>query len=166
MTAPLVLVLLIAASLPAVGWWLAGQPIRPPHRWSDQHGSWETLFTRHGLSAAEVAHVAAVLPRGRRPADDRLARAAADWARELLARQDALLPQRRRTRRWVLVLGGCWAVAVLVRAVYRVVTVGPAEVDWISVGLWAAVAVWFVRRRRALRRTIELVDAPMPPDAG
>ena len=58
-----------------------------------------------------------------------------------------------------------WAAAVLAWSAYRLVTEGPAEVNWITAGAWAAVAVWFVRRRRALRRAIELDDSESP-DAG
>ena len=111
-----------------------------------------------------MARIAADVPRGLQLPDPRLRRAAVDWARQLLEQEQVRLPRNPRTRGVVIVLVIVWATATLGLLVLRIASGRPWDVNWVTVGIWAAVIVWGVRRRRALRRTIELNDEPTSAD--
>ena len=48
--------------------------------------------------------------------------------------------------------------------VVEFVSAGPADVPWLTVAFGLVVGVVGVRRRRNLRRAVELNDEPAPPD--
>jgi hypothetical protein len=102
------------------------------------------------------------VPRGLRLPDPRLRRAAVEWARQLLEQEQVRLPRNPRTRDLLVLLVVVWATGVLGYVVFTVVSGRPEDVNWVTAAAWAAVIAWGVRRRRALRRTIELNDDPAP----
>jgi hypothetical protein len=159
-TAPLVAVLVIAVGLPLLAWWVAGRPFWSRLRPGAEPDPWRDLVRRHGLSAGESARIAADVPRGLRLPDPRLRRAAVDWARELLGQEQVRLPRNPRTRGLVVVVVIGWAATALGLLVFHVVSGEAPDVNWFLVAMWLAVGVWGVRRRRALRRTVELDDEP------
>ena len=160
MTAPLVAVLVIAVGLPLLAWWVAGRPSWSRLRPGAEPDPWRDLVRRHGLPAGESARIAADVPRGLRLPDPRLRRAAVDWARELLGQEQVRLPRNPRTRGLVVVVVIGWAATALGLLVFHVVSGEAPDVNWFLVAMWLAVGVWGVRRRRALRRTVELDDEP------
>jgi hypothetical protein len=119
---------------------------------------------RHGLSAGEASVIAADVPRGRCLSDPRLRPVAVEWAHELLEQERVRGPQNPRARQALLVLLICWAAAVLAWLFYRVVSGHPEDVNWVSVLLWAAALGYLVRRRRLLRRTMEVNAEPSSGD--
>ncbi|SDN85895.1 hypothetical protein [Geodermatophilus sp. DSM 45219] len=119
---------------------------------------------RHGLSAGEASRIATDVPRGRRMAEPRLRRAAVDWARELLRREQVRLPRDPRTRRVVVVVLVLWVTTALCLLAFRIASGRGVDVTWVTVAFWFAVGVWVVRRRRNLRRAVELNDEPVSPD--
>ena len=164
MTAPLIAVLVIAVGLPLLAWWVAGRPYWSRLRPGAEPDRWRDLVRRHGLSTEEAARIAADVPRGLRLPDPRLRRAAVDRARQLLEQEQVRLPRNPRTRGLLIALAICWTTAVLGHLVFRVVSGRPEDVNWVTVAFGAAAVAWGVRRRRALRRTIELNDEPTPAD--
>lgn len=166
MTAPLVAVLAIAVGLPLLAWWVAGRPYWSRLRPGAEPDPWRDLVRRHGLSAGEAARIAADVPRGLRLPDPRLRRAAVDWARVLLGQEQVRLPPNPWTRGLVVVVVIGWAATALGLLVSHVVSGEAPDVPWSTVVLGLAVGVWGVRRRRALRRTIELNDEPSTGQGG
>jgi hypothetical protein len=163
-TAPLIAVLVIAVGLPLLAWWVARRRYWSRLRPGAEPDPWRDLVRRHGLSAGEVARIAADVPRGLQLPDPRLRRAAVDWARHLLEQEQVRLPRNPRTRGVVILLVIVWATAVLGLLVLRIPSGRRWDVNWVTVAIWAAVIVWGVRRRRALRRTIALNDEPTSAD--
>ncbi|MGY1763784.1 hypothetical protein ACI79G_22220 [Geodermatophilus sp. SYSU D00779] len=160
MTTPLIAVLVIAVGLPLLAWWIARRPYWSRLRPGAEPDPWRDLVRRHGLSAGEAAMVAADVPRGLRLPDPRLRRAAVDWARELLAQEGVRLPRDPRTRGVVAVLAAVWGAAALGLLVAQLASGEGVDVPWGVVAVWVVTGVWSVRRRRALRRTVELNDEP------
>jgi hypothetical protein len=158
--APLIAVLVIAVGLPLLAWWVAGRPYWSRLRPGAEPDPWRDLVRRHGLSAGEAALVAAEVPRGSRLPDPRLRRAAAEWARELLEQETVRLPRNPWTRGLVIVVAIGWATTALGLLVLHVVSGEALDVNWFVVAVWLVVGGWGVRRRRALRRTIELDEGP------
>lgn len=164
MTAGILAVLVIAVGLPLLAVWTARRPHWSRLRWGAEPDPWQDLVRRHGLSAGEAARIATDVPRGRRMAEPRLRRAAADWARELLQQEQVRLPRAPRTRRLVVVVVVLWVTTALGLLVFRIASGRGVDVNWVTVAFWLALGVWVVRRRRNLRRAVELNDEPAPPD--
>ena len=97
--------------------------------------------------------------------DPRLRRAAVEWARELLEQEQVRLPRNPRTR-GVVVLVVVWGATALGLLVSQLASGEGVDVPWGVVAVWLAIGVWDVRRRRVLRRTIELNDEPAPAGGG
>jgi hypothetical protein len=164
-TAAIAAVLVIAVGLPLLAWWVARRRYWSRLRPGAESDPWRDLVRRHGLSGGEAARIAADVPLGLRLADPRLRRAAADWARQLLEQEQFRLPRNPRTRGLVVVLVVVWATAGLGLLVFRLASGEGIDISWMTVAFWTAALVWGVRRRRALRCTIELNDEPAPPTA-
>lgn len=166
MVVSLAAVLVIAVGLPVFAWWIAGRPYWSRLRPGAEPDPWRELVRRHGLSAREAARIATDVPRGVRLPDPRLRRAAVDWARSLIEQEQRVrLPRDPRARPAVVlavVVGTATALGLLVA---DVASGEGADVPWVVVAIWVVVGVWDVRRRRGLRRTIELNAEPEPPDA-
>lgn len=160
MTAPLIAVLVIAVGTPLLAVWVARRPHWSRLRAGAEPDPWRDLVRRHGLSAGEAARIAADVPRGLRLPDPRLRRAAVDWARQLLQQERLRLPRSPRTRVLVVVVVIGWVTTVLGVLVSHVVPGEGVDVNWSTVAVWLAVGAWVVRRRRALRRAVELNDEP------
>ncbi|WP_100500190.1 hypothetical protein [Geodermatophilus chilensis] len=158
MTTSLIAVLVIAVGLPLLAWWVARRPYWSRLRPGAEPDPWRDLVRRHGLSAGEAARVATDVPRGLRLPDPRLRRAAVEWARELLDQEQLRLPRNPRTRGVVVVLVIVWATTALGLLVFRIASGEGFDVDWFTVAVWIAAGVWGVRRRRALRRAVQLND--------
>jgi Flp pilus assembly protein TadB len=153
-TAAWVTVGLLVLGLPLLAWWVAGRRFWARLRPGAESDPWRDAVRRHGLSAAEAARLAREVPRGSAFEDPRLRRAAVDWAETLLAQE----PPRPRTRRGrvLTALFVVWATGVFAYLVNRVVVGRPEDVNWVGVVAFSLFAVYAVRRRRALRRTIAL----------
>jgi Flp pilus assembly protein TadB len=158
--AALVAVSTIAVGLPLLAWWIGGRRFWSRLRGRADSDPWGDFVRRHRLSVAEAARIAAEVSRGRQLEDPRLRRAAVDWATRLLEQETLRAPRNARTRRLLLALLTCWASAVFAWLLYRVLTGRPEDVNWVSLVLWTAAAVWIVRRRRRLRRSIVLNAEP------
>jgi hypothetical protein len=159
-TAPLIAVLVIAVGLPLLAWWVARRPYWSRLRPGADRDPWRHLVRRHGLSAGEAARIAAEVPRGSRLPDPRLRRAAAEWARELLEQEQVPLPRNPRTRGVVVVLVILWATTGLGLLVLQLASGQGVDVTWSTVAVSIAVGVWGVRRRRALRRAVDVNGEP------
>lgn len=145
---------LLVLGLPLLAWWVGGRRVWSRLRPGAEHDPWREAVRAHGLTGAEAALLARGVPRGRRFDDPRLRRAAVDWA-QLLLEQGARRPRTRRGR--VLVALGClWAAGVLGFLLVRVLMGHPEDVNWVSVAVFSLLAVYVVRRRRGLRRTVAL----------
>ena len=150
-----VTIVLILVGLPLLAWWLGGRTFwsrLSPRAFSDP---WRDLVTQHRLSAADASRVAHAVPRGMALAQPHLRVAAVDWARRLIEQE---------TLRWPRTLAGrvgaglvvLWACGVIGFLLYRVLTGRPGDVNWGTVIVYEDLAVWLRRRRRNLRRAIEL----------
>ncbi|WP_448609250.1 hypothetical protein [Geodermatophilus sp. URMC 60] len=164
MTAPLIAVLVIAVGLPLLAWCVARRPYWSRLRPGAEPDPWRDLVRRHGLSPGEAARIAADVPRGVRLPDPRLRRAAAEWARDLLAQEQVRLPRNPRTRGVVVVLVVVWVAAALGLLVPRLTSGEGVGIPWGAVAVWGVIGVWHVRRRRALRRAVDVNDEPAAAD--
>jgi len=162
--AALVAVLVIAVGLPLLAWWVAGRRCWSRLRPGAEPDPWRDLVRRHGLSAGEAARISADVPRGLRFPDPRLRRAAVDWARSLLKQEQVRLPRDPRIRGVVVVVVIVWATTALGLLVFQATSGEGIDLNWFPVAVWTVMGVWGVRRRRALRRTIELNDDVAPTD--
>ena len=154
MTAAWVTVGLLVLGVPLLAWWVGGRRFWGRLRPGAEADPWRDAVRRHRLSAAEAARLAREVPRGSTFDDPRLRRAAVDWAETLLA-QESPRPRTRRGR-VLAALFVAWATCVIAYLVNRVLVGRPEDVNWVSVVAFSLFAVYAVRRRRGLRRTIAL----------
>ena len=165
MTAAWLTVAVIVFGLPLFAWWLGARGFWARLRPGAEQDPWRDAVRRHGLSTAEASQLARQVTRGHAFEDPRLRRAAVDWAGTLLA-QERPRPRTRRGRALLTALV-LWAVAVAGLVLHRVLTGRAGDVNWVTVVVWTAAAIYVVRRRRGLLRTVEVNrDLPAAPGAG
>ena len=150
---------LIAAGLPLLGWrvgsrrfWSRLRPGRGPDPWGH-------FVRRHGLSVRDAHQVASAVEGGRQLSDPRLRRAAVDMADEALREGWPTRPWLRAT---LMVLLAVLVLGFVLAAGASLVQGRPGDVQWWVVALWILLGVSTVRRRRHLRRAVELNSDPQP----
>ena len=150
-----VTIVLVLVGLPLLAWWVGGRRFWSRLRPRAYPDAWRELVERHRLSPADAPRVAYAVPRGLALEEPPLRAAAVDWA-ERVIEQETLRWPATRTGRFFASVGVAWFVCVIGFLLYLVVTGRPEDVNWGTVIVYAGVAVWLRRRRRNLRRAVEL----------
>jgi hypothetical protein len=152
-TAGLTIVLLVVG-LPLLAWWLGSRRFWDRLRGrTPENDPWGDWVRRHGLTTGQAVQVSRGVPRGEELDDPRLRAAAVDWAQVLLRPARPSTPIARR-----LLVGALITYAVLLGSflTYRAVTGHPEDVNWVAVVAWSAFGIWALRRRRNIRRSLDL----------
>jgi hypothetical protein len=147
-------VAVIAIGLPLLAFWVGARPFWSRLRPGREPDLWGDWMRRHRLSGREAEQVASAVARGQQVADQRLRAAAADLASITLDRE--AWPRRPVVRGTVTVLLGLLVGGLLVSVAAAIVQGRPGDISWWNLMIWAFVGVWLVRRRRLLRRAIDL----------
>ena len=155
MTAAWLTIAVLLLGVPLAAWWLGGRRFWSRLRLGRERDPWGDVVRRHRLTPGESAQLSRDVPKGTRYDEDRLRAAAVDLA-QLELGQGLLPAGASRTRRVLVVLAFCWILAVLGRITYLLADGRPEDVNWVSVLIWIGLFAWFGRRRRGLRRTMEL----------
>jgi len=153
-TAGLIIVLILVG-LPLLAWWVGGRSFWSRLRPAADRDAWRELVQRHGLSSSDAPRVAHAAPRGMALDEPRLRAAAVDWAGRLIEQETVRWPMSR-IGRFLAGAAVAWFLCICGFLLHRVLTGHPEDVNWGMVILYGGFAFWFRRRRRLLRRTIEL----------
>jgi hypothetical protein len=148
-------IVLILVGLPLLAWWVGRRRFWSRLRPGAEPDPWGDVVRTHRLSASEAPRVAHAVPRGAALDEPRLRAAAVDWARRLIEQETIRWPTSRTGR----VFAGAavvWLLCVIGLLLHRVLTGRPEDVNWTTVIIYAGVLLWFRRRRRLLRRAVEL----------
>jgi hypothetical protein len=120
------------------------RPRVPDRRWGrPREDHWGDWMRRHHLSAGEAGDISNGVTRGRPYTDPRLRAAAVAWAGTIL--------RTEFSGRATALLIGLYLVPVVVTIVLQ-----PHDVNWLLVVMWAAFAAVILRRRRGVRRSMEI----------
>ena len=157
-----VTIILILVGLPLLAWWLGGRAFWSRLRPGAERDPWGDVVRRHRLSQSDAPRVAHAVPRGVALDQPHLRAAAVDWAERLLEQETVRWPTSRKGR----ILAGVavlWFVGVVALVLQRLLTGRPEDVNWVTVVIAVGFGIWSVRRRRMLRRPIQLnQDEPAP----
>jgi hypothetical protein len=150
-TSAIVVVVAVLLGLPLLAWWVGNRRLWSRMRPGADPDPWGDAMRRFGLTAQETAQVESAVSWGRRLDDERLRRAAVQWARQLIEQTEARRRLRSPWGRAAVLLG---AVAVLAAGMYWM-SVRRGEFPWDTViwwVIWPAVLAWLARGpRRAIR---------------
>jgi hypothetical protein len=150
-TGAVIAVVAILLGLPLLAWWVGSSRV-----WSRLHPGadpdpWGDAMRQFGLTPQETAQVESAVTWGRRVDDERLRRAAVQWARQLIEQAETRRRIRSRSGRLAVLLGLVAALAAGISwmAVREDGFPWNAVIWWV---IWPAVIGWMVGGpRRAIR---------------
>ncbi|MGY2085302.1 hypothetical protein [Blastococcus sp. SYSU DS0539] len=151
MTGPVIAVVAILLGLPLLAWWVGSRRVWSRLRPGADPDPWGDAMRQFGLTPQETAQVESAVTWGRRLDDERLRRAAVQWARQLVEQAEARRRIRSRSGRLAVLLGLVvfLAAGISWMAVREDGFPRNAVVWWV---IWPAVIGWMVGGpRRALR---------------
>jgi hypothetical protein len=162
-TGGIVAVLFILVGLPLLAWWVGGRRFWGRLKPGAEASPWRDLVRAHALTTGEASQVAEAVHAGRGLEDQRLRRAAAEWAARGLGTGSSNASVRRRILTAVVV---AYAVLGLGGAVVAVARGQAGHVNWFLLAYMPVLLGMGWARRRRLRRALELNTDPPTPSVG
>jgi hypothetical protein len=152
----LIYVVLLMVGAPLLLWWVGTRRLFAVLRAGEGRDPLGDLAERHDLSRGQARRVVAEARRGERLDDPRLRRAAVDWASSHLEDEGFPAAAPTRTHQVMRALLAVWVACILGWLGYLVGSGQPERVSWPLLSVWVLIAVLVVRRRRGMRRAIEV----------
>jgi hypothetical protein len=149
MVTAVVSLVVIAVGIPLLLVWLHRRRTWDRVRGRPREDLWGDWMRRHRLTGGEAGDISGGVTRGREFSDPRLRAAAADWA-------GIVLRTETPSRKTLICLAVVAVLAVVAGLVFRAKTGRPVDIDWFSIAVWVLIGAWVRRRRRGLRRAIEV----------